>query len=493
MAERSQWSDQMIVIGIDLGTQGARALAVDLSGQVLASGAQSFGRSALAAVAPGWFEQSPCSWREAVFGALHEAVAALGPASRHVRAISACGTSGTLCLVDAQGRSVRDAIMYSDARASDEAAACADVWQPWVDKVGFAISTSFALPRLLWVQRHEPHLYAQARWALSPADLVLAWLTGRWGISDWCNMLKSGYDTVSCVWPQQVFAALQVDERLLPAVQAPGANIGRLLPAVAADLGLPQEVVAVSGATDGTASQLASGAAAPGAWNTTIGTTLVVKGVSQELVVDPAGRVYCHRHPDGHHWLPGGASSTGGDCLSQRFGAKDLSALDATALAHSPTPLTVYPLVRRGERFPFVRPDAEGFVLGAADSLAEHYAAHLEGIACVERLAYETLAELGAPVGDTIYTAGGGVRGAALSQLRADITGRTLCVAAVPEAAMGAAILAAAAITGHGVGETVAAMVHIDHTVAPRPHMRERYDQLYARFRSACAERGYLS
>lgn len=492
MADDTSKSCPPVVIGIDLGTQGARALAVDLAGTVLASAALPLGSAALAATAPGWFEQSPAAWREAVLAVLHELTAALGQARGRVRALSACSTSGTLCLIDGAGQPLRQAIMYSDTRAGAEAAVAAQAWEPLVPKVGFAISGSFALPRLLWVKAHEPDIYRQARWALSPADLVLGWLTDRWGVSDWTNMLKTGYDTVDRCWPRQVFAELGLDERLLPEVQAPGALVGPLAPGVAEALGLPREAVVVSGATDGTASQLASGAAAPGAWNTTIGTTLVVKGVSRELVIDPLGRVYCHRHPDGH-WLPGGASSTGAECLAQRFGSADLAALDGVALAHSPTALTVYPLVRRGERFPFVRPEAEGFGLGQATSLAESYAAHLEGIACVERLSYDTLTGLGAPVGDTIYTTGGGTRGAALSQLRADITGRTLRVAAVPEAAMGAAILAAAAVTGQSVGEAVAAMVRIDHTITPRPALSGAYEALYARFRVACEQRGYLS
>ena len=289
-------------------------------------------------------------------------------------------------------------------------------------------------------------------------------------------MLKTGYDTVDRCWPRQVFAELGLDERLLPEVQAPGALVGPLAPGVAEALGLPREAVVVSGATDGTASQLASGAAAPGAWNTTIGTTLVVKGVSRELVIDPLGRVYCHRHPDGH-WLPGGASSTGAECLAQRFGSADLAALDGVALAHSPTALTVYPLVRRGERFPFVRPEAEGFGLGQATSLAESYAAHLEGIACVERLSYDTLTGLGAPLAHHLHHRRG-TRGYALSQLRADITGRTLRVAAVP-GGHGRGDLAAAAVTGQAWGRRR----HGASTTPSPPALCGAYEALYAPFR----------
>jgi len=111
----------------------------------------------------------------------------------------------------------------------------------------------------------------------------------------------------------------------------------------------------VAGATDGTASFIASGAVAPGEWNSTLGTTLVVRGVSRELIKDPSGGVYCHAHPMGY-WLPGGASSTGGECLKHSFPGEDWAALDREALARAPTALVVYPLARVGERLPFHQP-----------------------------------------------------------------------------------------------------------------------------------------
>ena len=159
--------------------------------------------------------------------------------------------------------------------------------------------------------------------------------------------------------------------------------------------------------TDGCASQISSGAAAPGQYNTTIGTTMVVKGVSEQLLLDPAGRIYCHRHPQGW-WLPGGASNTGAECLAVEFGPDETERRSARALQHSPTRVVCYPLLGRGERFPFMRPEAAGFVLGTPRDRDELFCAYLEGVACLERLAFETLEGLGARVGDTIYSAGGG-------------------------------------------------------------------------------------
>lgn len=481
-----------LIVGIDLGTQGVRALATDLEGHVAAQAVSSFPAAATRASIDGCFEQSTDVWHKTLWLTLSQLTASLGARKEQIAALSVCSTSGTLCLVDACGEALRPAIMYSDGRARTQADLAARAWLPQKDRVGYAISSSFALPRLLWVREHEPLIYKQVRWAVSPADLVIGWLTGVWGVSDWTNMLKMGYDTCSLEWPDAAFAALDVSTEILPRVQGPGAPVARIRRSVAEEIGLPTSARVVSGATDGTAAQLASGAAAPGEWNTTIGTTLVLKGVSERLIVDPLGRVYCHRHPDGV-WLPGGASSTGADCLAQRFEADDLPSLDAQALEQSPTPLTIYPLARRGERFPFVAPQAVGFEIGRARSEVERYAAHLEGIACVERLAYETVEELGACVGSVIYTTGGGTRGPSFSQIRADLTNRRMRIAAVPEAALGAAILAASAETDASVTATTARMVRIATEIAPRPHMQARYDALYARFKAACHQRGFLS
>jgi sugar (pentulose or hexulose) kinase len=243
--------------------------------------------------------------------------------------------------------------------------------------------------------------------------------------------------------------------------------------------------------TDGCASQIAAGAVSPGQYNTTIGTTMVIKGVSQRLLLDPQGRIYCHRHPAGW-WLPGGASNTGAECLAAEFGPAETEARSATALNHSPTDLIAYPLVGRGERFPFLAPQAERFLLGTARDRDELFAAYLEGVACLERLGYETLDELGAKIGDTVVSAGGGSRSDAWLQIRADTLNKAVLRPAVPEAAMGAAILAASLAEYETLAEAVRAMVRVERRVEPRAQYLDAYAGKYERFKEECIRRGYL-
>lgn len=489
----------MYVLGIDLGTQGARITICNLAGRVAAEGACSLPADQVAPTQPGRFEQDPRRWREAAFRAIGEAMArfcAAGHGAAEIAALSATGTSGTLCLVDGAGEPVGPAMMYSDTRADAVAAVVQAAGAALADKLGSGYNASYALCKLVWLARHEPGRLERARWFLSPTDLVLGWLTDTWGLTDWTNALKWGYDVADLEWPHFIALELGLDASKLPRVQAPGSAMGRVTPRAAEATGLAAGTPVVAGCTDGTASQLASGAVDVGDWNSTLGTTLVLKGVSRALVRDPLGRLYCHRHPDGAatlaSWLPGAASSTGADCLAQRFDAADLPALNRAALSYSPTDLIVYPLARRGERFPFLKPDATGFALGDSHDPAVTYAAHLEGLAYVERLCYQVVAELGATVGEAIFVAGGGTGSEAGLQIRADVLGQSLIVPEVPSGAMGAAILAAQSARYATVTEAARAMVRRARVVEPRRALRDAYDARYARFVAACRERGYL-
>ena len=166
--------------------------------------------------------------------------------------------------------------------------------------------------------------------------------------------------------------------------------------------------------------------------------------------------------------------------------------LNNRALNASPTDLVIYPLMRRGERFPFFAPEATGFALGETGDEVVYYAAHLEGLGYVERLSYEVLQTLGASVGDTLYVAGGGTHSPAGLQIRADILGRRLRVPEVPSGAMGAAILAARGCAFASLAEAAASMIRYRQVVEPRDAYRSAYQQRYQRFIVACRQRGYL-
>lgn len=474
---------QVAWLGIDLGTQGCRVVALDDAGALLASAEHPL-RSHRPR--PGWHEQDPAAWTEAVAAACRSVTEHLE--GRRIGGLSICGTSGTIVLTDAWGRPVTPALMYDDARAAEELPMLAAAWNACAARNGYQLQPTWALPRLAWLLRHTAGT-ASARLAHCP-DVLAAWLTGGPVATDTSHALKSGYDLVEDRWPVDAFQDAGIPVTVLPPVVRPGSCIGTVSAAVTCQTGLPAGTPVYAGMTDGCAAQIASGAMRVGQWNSALGTTFVLKGVSAQLLHDPLGAVYSHRHPDGG-WLPGGASSAGAGVLAQRFPNADLSLMDRLAATRLPTDVVRYPLASTGERFPFVRPDAEPFQIGDPADATEEFAALLQGVAFVERLSLAYMESLGAPVEGAIACTGGATHSLLWLQLRADVLGRCLRVPRYPESAVGMAILAAA---GEGsVTDAAARMVQVAREIPPRPDETARYRPIYQRMLEELGRRGYIN
>ena len=485
---------EAVVFGVDVGTQGVRVLAVDRQGQVLASAQTAFD---LAAFKPGahplptgWFEQHPRAWWESVAGCLREAMAQLPPATG-VAGISVDSTSGTILPVDANGEPLHPALMYNDQRSESQVALVKAAAQDHQARFGYVFGSSYALPKIAWFRQFEPDIFSRTRWFLHAADFINGRLSGEYGRSDTSNALKTGYDLLDLRWPDFIENDLGIPLKLLPEVVLPGQEIGRVSARASEETGLPRGVPVLAGMTDGTAAQIASGAAQPGEWNTTLGTTMVLKGVSRQLRIDPLGRVYSHRHPEGW-WMPGGASNTGADWIMKDHTGANLDEVNRQAEALVPTSLLRYPLTKRGERFPFLYPEAQGFLVGEVRSPLERYACGLEGVAMLERLAFETLEQIGFEVGERVYITGGGSKSRLWSRIRASVLGKRMVKPAVTDTAFGAAVLAAAATWYGGLGSAASSMVRVAETIDPEPAWREAYAERYAAFHQALEQRGYF-
>ncbi|TDE15090.1 FGGY-family carbohydrate kinase [Jiangella asiatica] len=468
-------------VGVDIGTQSVRVMVVDDGGRVLALGSAPL-ESRRRSVRMRQHEQDPHQWWEALGAASRQAFAALPGGGARASAVAICSTSGTVLLTDDRGAPLTPALMYDDARAVDE-----------LDRinrrVARGIQLSWALPKIDWLFRHHTRTGPAPRYVAHSADVIAAGLVGHRVRTDTSHALKSGYDVVAGRWDAALLEAAAVDPATLPEVVRPGAELGTVTAEAAAHTGIPAGTAVVAGMTDGCAAQIAAGALAAGSWNSVLGTTLVLKGVSTTLIEDPDGAVYSHLHPDGG-WLPGGASNVGAGAVAAEFSTDDLDALSAEAAGFEPAGAVMYPLTARGERFPFVRPDAVGFQLGEVSGPAERYAALLQGVAFVERLCIEHLAAIGADVGGEISVTGGATRNDYWNQLRADVLGRPLVLPATPEPAFGMAVLASA--RGRRVTDRAARMVGRRAVVEPRPGAHERLSAGYERLTAELVRRGYL-
>jgi sugar (pentulose or hexulose) kinase len=470
-------------VGVDVGTQGVRTLAVTADGRVSGRGSAPLtGRRDGAR-----HEQSPAAWWTAVTLATREALRELDPDA--VRGVAVCSTSGTVLLTDRDGRPLTDGLMYDDARAPGEARAAQDAGAELWERLGHRIQPSWALAKVLWLARTRPDDLDRAR-VTHQADLIVGRLVGHPTDTDSSHALKTGYDILAERWPRELHERLGLPATLFPGVVRSGTVLGEVGPDAAERTGLPAGTPVIAGMTDGCGAQLGSGALGLGRWNSVLGTTLVLKGVTAQPVRDPAGVMYSHRAPD-DAWLPGGASSVGAGVLA---GVPDLERLDALAARHEPSSAVAYPLVSPGERFPFLAPRAESFVLGTPSDEGDRHAALLQGIALVERLALAYVQQLGASVEGPVTFTGGAARSGYWNQLRADVLGRPARIPEHADAALGMAVLAAYGTSrdDRSPADVAESMVRIRTVVEPRPGMNERFTAPYHRLVDELEQRGWL-
>jgi D-ribulokinase len=472
-------------VGVDVGTQSVRAVAATPTGSVVGTGAR-----ALTSKRDGpRHEQDPEAWWDAVAGATSEALR--GVRGEAVRGVAVDATSGTVVLTDAGGRALSPGIMYDDTRAAgylDRVNEAGE--QVWAELGYVRMQRSWALPKLLWLLDEYSAAVRDGARLAHQSDVVNRHLVGNDVPTDLSNALKTGAHLIDEKWPSDVLTGLRVPEDVLPALVRPGTCIGTVCASAAASTGLPQGTPVVAGMTDGCAAQLGAGVIVPGSWNSVLGTTLVLKGVTEQLVRDPLGVVYSHRAPDGH-WLPGGASNVGAGVITRDFAGRDLADLDRLAARRQPAQVITYPLATTGERFPFVAADAEAFTLGASPDDVDRYAAILQGVGYIERLCFDYLDLIGADVSGEIRFTGGGSRSRHWSQLRADILGRPVTLPDNAEPALGMAVLAAAHDSDR-IDTLAADMVHVHETIEPLPASAGRYDEAYLRLVEELESRGWL-
>jgi sugar (pentulose or hexulose) kinase len=475
-----------VAIGLDVGTGGARALAMNFHGDILAEGRSNFDPHDSFSEHKR-VEQSPAGWRRAARDALRQVTGEL-PDFTTIEGVAVDATSGTFLLVDSQQQPLTGGIMYNDQRAQDVSQQVAQTIDPILAPFGIHIAPAFALPKILHILKHNPALLSKTSQVVHQTDWVVGMLTGQLSTTDISTALKTGANPASLDWPVEIEElGLPLDR--LPQVVLPGTRIGEVTTSAAAETGIPAGTAVIAGCTDGTAGCLASGARATGDLNVTLGTTLVFKAIAEEPLIDPAGALYNHRHPAGG-FLPGAASSTGAEWIDAWFQRDELNRLSASANRQLPTRRIAYPLMKTGERFPFADSDAIGFGLESIDEASLRLAAGMEAVAMLERMAIERFEQLGLPIGPVVYATGGGVVNETWLRIRAAVNRRTYSVPAHTDCAIGAAILAATPALG-SCRTAITQMVTIDREIDPEEKLAVAYDAMYEQFRDSLRQRGW--
>ena len=408
-------------IGIDLGTTGIRAIAINSAGQITAEARTSL-------PTPINNEQEPHLWWNSFCETLTALFKQLDPVQ--IKAIAIDGTSGTLLLANAQGHPIGPALMYNDNRSQLEAQHIAQI-APSESAAHGATST---LAKLLHLNPGP-----EVKYALHQADWITGNLTGHYGISDENNCLKLGYDAIRKEWPAWL-DQLGVNRTLLPKVMMPGTPIAPITAEISQRFGLPPQTLVVAGTTDSTAAFIATGAHKVGEAVTSLGSTLVMKVISDKPIFSPQHGVYSQ--PLGDKWLVGGGSNSGGAVLLHYFTKEQLTAMTPKLKPEQPTGLDYYPLIKPGERFPINDAALQPRITPSPNDDVIFFQAMLEGMARIEQQGYQLLAELGAPYPSSIRSAGGGATNPAWSTIRQRFLGVLFVDAVQQEAAYGTALLA---------------------------------------------------
>ena len=368
-------------------------------------------------------------WREALW----DLVAALPPAIRtQLSDIALDGASGTVLACDEELSPRHPPLLYNDDRAVEEAALIAKTATPGHP----AAAVTSGLAKVLWLKKRLG--LTGARLYLNQADWLSGLLTGRVGMTDYHNALKMGLDIDTLKWPAWVEYLADID--YLPVPVAPGSRLATVSRPRARYLGINPGCMVHAGTTDSIAAFLAAGVTRSGDAVTSLGSTLVLKLLSDTPVESTEHGVYSHWF--GSRWLAGGASNAGGAVLRQFFDDRQLAALSEQIDPAVASPLDYLPLPKPGERFPVNDPQLAPRLTPRPADDAEFLHGLLEGLARIEARGYGLLAELGATPLGRVDTAGGGARNPVWTRIRERLLGVPVARAAHTEAAYGAALLA---------------------------------------------------
>ncbi|MDR2217129.1 MAG: xylulokinase [Yokenella regensburgei] len=412
-------------IGIDLGTSGVKAILLNEQGEVLATQSE---KLSVSRPHPLWSEQDPLAWWQATDAAMK----ALGK-QHSLRGVKALGIAGQMhgaTLLDKDQRVLRPAILWNDGRCAEECVLIEAQVPRSRDITGNLMMPGFTAPKLLWVKRHEPEVFAQIDKVLLPKDYLRLRMTGEFA-SDMSDAAGTMWlDVGARDWSDEMLSACSLNRGHMPALFEGSAVTGTLLPAVAEAWNMP-EVAVVAGGGDNAAGAVGVGMANAGQAMLSLGTSGVYFAVSDGFLSKPESAVhsFCHALPGRWHLMSVMLSAA--SCLdwaAKLTGLESVPALiDAAQKADTTaTPVWFLPYLS-GERTPHNNPQAKGVFFGLTHKHgpAELAKAVLEGVGYALADGMDAVHACGVTP-QSITLIGGGARSPYWRQMLADISGQRL-------------------------------------------------------------------
>ncbi|HEY2759326.1 MAG TPA: xylulokinase [Pirellulales bacterium] len=491
-----------IFLGIDVGTSGTKTIAINERGKILADATANY---PLYNPKPLWSEQDPDDWWQATVATVRAVIKKAKLKPSDVKGIGLSGQMHGSVFLDKQNRVIRRAILWNDQRTGaecDEIERRAGGRKNLIKMVANPALTGFTAPKILWLRNNEPKNFERTAKVLLPKDEIRRRLTGEFAteVSDASGMLL--LDVAKRTWSKQLLSKLDLDIGLLAKCFESEEITGKLTAATAKELGLTTDCVVVGGAGDCAAGAVGNGIVSRGALSTSIGTSGVMFVHSDEMQVDPQGRLHTFCHAVRGKWhLMGVTLSAGGSLqwfrnqlCELQVAAANKRKLDPYEIlteeaAKTPTGsdgLFFLPYLS-GERTPHADPDARGCFIGLTLSHGRGHMvrAVMEGVTYSLRDSLAIIRQLGVPVSE-IRASGGGSRSPFWRQMQADVFGQKISTINAEEgAAYGVALLAA---VGCGVFKNVEEACGATITVVKQTPVDKKaaayYENAYGVYRS---------
>lgn len=477
----------MLYIGIDLGTSSVKLLLMDGAGRILNVVSREY---PLSFPHPGWSEQDPADW-------LRETVAGVRRLTQNcdrgqIAGIGCGGQMHGLVALDKDDRVLRPAILWNDGRTAEEtdylnSKIGRDKLSAWTANIAFA---GFTAPKLLWMRRHEPELFARIDKIMLPKDYLNYCLTGVHctDVSDASGMLL--FDVAHKRWSREMLDICGLKESQMARIYESSAVVGTLRPDMAAALGLPESVRVCAGAGDNAAAAVGTGTVGDGRCNISLGTSGTIFISSRAFGVDPNNALHAFAHADGNYHLMGCMLSAAScnkwwmeEVLRSADFAAEQSAIDPEKLGRNPVFFLPYLM---GERSPHNDPFARGTFTGLSmdTTRADMTQAVLEGVAFGMRDSLEVARSLGIDIPRS-KLCGGGAKSPLWRAIFADVLNLELDTVETEEGpGYGGAILAAVACGEYPSVEAAAdALVRVTATQRPDPGAAARYEAQYRKYR----------
>ena len=472
-------------LGLDLGTSGVKAMLIDGNQKIIGS---ANGDLDVSRPHSGWSEQEPSHWIRAT----EEAVAGLKAAHpKELAAVRGIGLSGQMhgaTLLDADDKVLRPCILWNDTRSYHEAAAL-DANPRFRALTGNIVFPGFTAPKLAWVAKHEPDIFAKVRWVLLPKDYLRLWLTGE-HMSEMSDSAGTSWlDTGKRKWSSELLAATNLDEKQMPTLVEGTEVAGKLRGELASKWGIGGDVVVAGGAGDNAASACGMGTVSHGAAFVSLGTSGVLFAANGSYLPKPESAVhaFCHALPNTWHQMGVILSAT--DALNWHSSVTGKSAADLTGelgeTLKAPSSVTFLPYLS-GERTPHNDATIRGAFIGLGHESGRVVLtqAVLEGVAFAIRDNLEALRSAGTDIA-RVTAIGGGSRSRYWLASIATALGVPVDLPADGDfgAAFGAARLGLIAATG---ADPVAVCTppRTAGTIEPVASLSDAYADAYKRYRA---------